>query len=138
MEELLIIALQFVLELLLEILIWFPWDIFLVWRDKRTATAKTPPGNGAVFAGGLIFGAMFGGLSLIVLQRAILDDASARLANLILAPLVCALVARGLARRRVRRGQPSDEKLHFWFALLFSAAFVLVRFMWAVRPTATG
>ena len=39
LEELLILLLQFVFELLFDILAWFPWDIFLGWRED-----KRPPG----------------------------------------------------------------------------------------------
>jgi hypothetical protein len=132
-EELLILLLQFVFELLFDILVWFPWDIFLWWRED-----KTPPGlrlsdNWLVPLAGVVLGGILGGLSLVVVPTTILRHEAARLLNLVATPLLSGSLARALSKRRVRSGRSSDPRLHFWFAFAFSIMFLVVRFTWAHR-----
>ena len=132
MGELIVFILQVLLELIVQFLLWLTGDVVLSQRERKR---PDPPGSDdwLVPLAGLLFGGTVGGISLAVFPTTFLGSELARCLNLVLAPLVTAGIAALLARRRVRRGTPSNVKLHFWFALAFSAGLVLVRFVWAVR-----
>lgn len=134
-EELLILALEFVFELLLNLVAYSPLDLLLWWRERKKPPEERPSDTWIVPFSGLALGGLLGGLSLIFAPTALIRRAEARLANLILAPLVCGALALALARRRVRHGQASGAKLHFWFSFTFSVAFLMVRFIWAHRTS---
>ena len=79
-----------------------------------------------------IFGAITGGLSLLVRSTSFLHHPQLRLANLILAPVLLGLLMRQLGLIRQRRGKVNSGLEHFLFAWSFAAAFALVRYL-AIR-----
>lgn len=129
MEELLLAIFEFIFEFAVNFFLWFPWDIFLWWRERRTPSENT----WTVPVMALLLGAGIGGFSLLVLPHALLGHEALGIANLFLTPLLCALLARFVALRRTKRGSESDAWLHFWFALLFGLALLFVRFVGAER-----
>jgi hypothetical protein len=137
-EELIIALLQFVFELLLEFLMWLPWDSLLWSRERRVSPESRNPDGWLVPLGGTILGLTMGGISLVVLPNTLLVHEGARLVNIVAAPLVSGGLAALLARRRERRGQSSSAKLHFWFAFAFSLSLLVVRFTWAERVSVPG
>jgi hypothetical protein len=132
LEALIIVALQFAFELLLEIVLWFPWDMLLLWRHEKGIKL---PGAWPIVAGGALLGAMLAAMSLVVVPHTILVLAWARVANLFITPFLCGAAALAMARKRRRRGRAPNASVHFWFALLFSMTFVAIRFAWARRPS---
>jgi hypothetical protein len=133
LEELLIVILQFLAELLVELFLWCPWDFFIWWGERKSEPGRRPSGAGLLIAG-FVLGSMMGGVSLLIQTATMLKHELARLLNLLITPAASGLAALGLARARLRRGRRTDPKAHFWFAIFFAAAFLLVRFTWAERP----
>ena len=134
-EELLIVLLQFVFELLFHLIGWLPWDILLSWRELKVGPGKHPSDYWLIPLCGFLLGGVLGGMSLIFLKTTILQYAWMRMANLLVAPLICGGLATALARWRIRRGESSNARLHFWFAFAFSVGLLIVRFTWAQRPS---
>lgn len=131
-EELLILLLQFVAELLLEIVAWLPWDLFVWWQDQgRPPSALS--GRLARTLVGCALGGLMGLVSLKLVPTAVLTHELSRVLNLVVSPWVCGGVALVLARVRRDRGARVEPAHHAWFAIVFSAAFLLVRFAEAAR-----
>lgn len=135
LEELIIFVLQWVFELLFNLVVYFPWDIFLFWRERKAPADRRESDYWLVPLGGAFFGGLLGAASLVFLPTTLLRHEVGRLINLIATPLISAALSRLLAQRRVKRGQDSDANLHFWFAFAFSLALLTVRFIWANRPS---
>lgn len=131
MEELLIVILQFLLETLLESLIYWPFDSA---TDRMLATRRSD--SSAVsfpFAVVAIAGAVVGVISLIAWPHTWLRSPFLRIANLVLAPLLSAGSAWLIASRRAPQPMQSPPREHAWFGFAFTTAFVLVRFIWGAR-----
>jgi len=131
MEEIGLVLLEFLIELLFELAVLLPWDGLLAGRERRPGE---PARIWAVTIGAMLIGSIGGYLSLLVLPTLVIRNEAARLLHLVLSPLICAFIARALARRRARRGKPSSANLHFWFAFALIIVFLAVRYGWAQRP----
>src|ERR1700761_266771 len=102
MEEFLILLLQFVFEMLLEVLGSLPWDAFSYrWDDKDQGFGL----------GVLAFtaGCLLGGASLLMFPHTLLHHGWSRIGNLVVAPLLSGLVARSMAKWRERKGREVPE-----------------------------
>jgi hypothetical protein len=135
LEVLITVALQFAFELVFQIIVWLPWDVLLWWGYERpTKQELREPPDWPIPLGGALWGAMLGGLSLVIMPRTVLAVAWVRVGNLVIAPLVCGALAIAIARRRKTPSLPPKIGLHFWFAFAFTMLFVATRFAWAKRP----
>ena len=126
MEELILVILTFVGEILLESLIYFPWDIFMVSREKKK--------DGELNAFGWLLISLFagmavGGISVWILSSAMLLFSWLRVANLLIAPLLAGGFALRMSKRRNQKEIDSNNKLHYFIAFVFTAGVIGVRFV---------
>ena len=128
MEEVLIVLVQFVAEVLFEVLIYLPFD--LPWRRDAATGERTGVGwlVGYAFAGGAV-----GGISLLVAPRLLIHSVPLRLANLVVAPVVAGGLSWALAAWRRSRGAATSPRTHLWTAFWFVLAFSGVRLAYAAR-----
>jgi len=78
-----------------------------------------------------LLGAMVGGLSLLVFSHSLAHNPTARLATLLLAPLVAACATVAIGRWRTRRGQDTVGIDRMAYAYLFALGFAAVRYRFA-------
>ena len=126
MEELLVVVLQFIVEVGFEVLANLP----LEWVPERPASGRTKVVLAWLFVGGCV-----GWLSTLVLRQTMIHVPALRLLNLLIAPLVSGLVASAwgdLRERRGRRRRASHDH-HFWRSFAFTLGLVLMRFAYAAR-----
>lgn len=78
-----------------------------------------------------LWGAIFAGLSLLVIPTSLIHNPDLRLFNLIVTPLLAgaAMVAIGLAREK--KGQEKTRINRFGFAYAFALSFAAIRFAFA-------
>jgi hypothetical protein len=128
MEDFIIFLLQFVIEFVFDVLIYFPFD----WPSRT----RTTPENKGIFIICSVWwlGAnALAGLSLTFYPNSLIALPSLRIANLILAPIISALLSQALARTRAKVNANIRPRNHFWQAFWFTLGFVMVRFAYAVR-----
>src|SRR5438874_1898242 len=129
MEEVLALILGAVVEVLLEILASVPWDAWLSVIERRRSKPGGPFERSLV--GGVLLGTaiglLLGGISLAIRRETMLPWAWLRMLNVLAAPMLSGLLARGTAVRRGARGQPSSPGYHFWFAFVLTLTLVIVR-----------
>jgi hypothetical protein len=129
MEELLIIIIQFLFELILNVLINIPFD----WpsRSRHTPEPDRIVGVCMLWFGG---GCLLGGISLLVLKHTLIALAALRILNVVAAPLGSAYLSQSIASRRARDNPYIHPRNHFWQAFWFTLGLVLIRFAYASRP----
>ena len=132
MEELLVLILQFFFEVIFQVLLEWPWDEILKSR-KNGSNSESHLGLWIVLS--FFAGAFVGLASLIALPNTLLHSGTARMANLVVAPTISALVPLLLSRSSKRRGgnRPSP-KTRAICAACFTFALAIIRFTYAGRP----
>ena len=128
MEELLVVGIQFAVEVGLQMLggVWLDLAAELRWSHRSGGLGKWWP---ALFAA---CGAVCGAASVAFAPHLVLPYSWLRLANLAVSPLA----AGGLSYAAARRGwfaQDSVPRHHFWRGFCFALAFGLVRLAYADR-----
>ena len=78
-----------------------------------------------------LFGAIVGGLSLLLVPHALTHSHAGRIATLLVAPLCAALSTVAIGRLRVRRGQQPVGLDRFMVSYLFALSLAVVRHLWA-------
>lgn len=126
MEELLVL----VLEVLVEALIYFPWDIFLYTRE---VSKQGSPGVLGWSFGSLFVGSLVGGITLLLVPHVLLTSSSLRILSLFLSPILSGAVAARLASKRAKSKGIVEVRTHFWGAFMFTMGIVVVRFTFATR-----
>jgi hypothetical protein len=81
--------------------------------------------------GSCLWGAMAGGISLLIVPNAFIDGRHLRLLNLFLTPVAVGVMMALLGRLRARKGAPLVQLDHFGYAFTFAFAMALVRFFGA-------
>ena len=122
MEEVLVLHVQFVAEVLLQALVYLPFDLPLS-RNEKTGESR---GCGWPLLY-LVWGGVIGGLSLLVAPRLLIHSAPLRLANLLIAPLGAGGLSWALAAWRRSRGAVVCPRAQLWAAFWFVLAFAGVR-----------
>jgi hypothetical protein len=128
MEEVLVVAVQFVVEVLLQGLVYLPFDVPLSRDEKTGEPAGCGWGLGYAVAGGVV-----GGLSLLVASHLLIHSPALRVANLFVAPLASGGLSYLVAVWRLSRGAKTFPRTHFWTAFWFVLAFGAVRLAYAAR-----
>ncbi len=125
MEELIIIVIQFVVEVVGQALVQIPFDCI-------TRNPKKPEEDSlwryVLFLSG---GSAVGWGSVGILPRTMLHLSGLRIANLVLAPMVAAAVARLIASSRSKRNPFIEPKVHGWSAFWFTLGLAAIRFAYA-------
>lgn len=92
---------------------------------------RRPPNPWLASIGYAIFGAIFGGLSLLLVSHHFLHNGPLRLVNLVLTPIAVGAVMGAMGAWRARKGEPLLRINRFFYGYLFALCFALVRFAWA-------
>lgn len=121
MEELLIIVIQFVIEVLGQALLELPFD-WMMSRNETNWGSKTVRSVGT-----LILGCLVGGLSLLVLPGSLIHNSTLRCANLVVAPLVSYGLSHLFGKLRGPNTNGISAKHQAWLALLFTFGLAAVR-----------
>jgi hypothetical protein len=127
-EDLLIILLQFFFEVVLQVLAELPWDLFVGTRHK-SSSHEAGPGTWIFLS--LAAGAGAGGISLLLFPTTLLHSSTARMANLIVAPVVSGVVSYGFWRKKRFL---ADREMRAVYAGCFTFGLAVIRFAYAARP----
>lgn len=114
-------------ELLLQACIEFLGEIGL---RSLAEPFRKPPNPWLAALGYFIFGALAGGISLLVFPTHLVAE-ELRLANLVLTPIVVGLLMAALGAWRARHGQIILRIDRFSYGFLFALSLALVRFGFA-------
>lgn len=127
MEEILVLLIQFAIEVLIQFFVYLPFDVPL-----RGGKPNSNAGCGLAILY-LALGGAIGGLSLLIAPHLMLQSTFLRVANLIVAPITAGLGSWGLSVWRFNRGAEVDPRTHFWTGFCFTLAFSAVRLAYAAR-----
>ena len=116
--------LELILEIIGEIVFAFGWEG--LGHSMRRRPNAHPVLAGLGYA---IFGALAGGLSLLILPRRLLPAGGIKGASLVLTPLVTGLLMKTYGDFRRRRGHRTTGLATFWGGAIFAFSMALVRFL---------
>lgn len=85
------------------------------------------------FVGYFIFGAVTGGVSLLLFPRSFVSHSRFHGLSLFLAPLLAGLTMSGLGRWRQRHGKPVYRLDSFAYGFIFAFGMALVRFYFTTK-----
>jgi hypothetical protein len=124
------------LELLFEILGEFLIQVFgelliELGLHSMAEPFRKPPNPWIAAIGYALFGAIFGGLSLLVISHYIVSGSTGRIVNLIATPVLAGLCMSLLGHWRSKRGQTLIRIDRFSYGYLFALSFALIRFFFA-------
>jgi hypothetical protein len=128
MEFVFEIVLQFLGEILLQIIFEVLVELGL---HRLGDTFKKPRSAVLSTIGFILWGAMAGGISLLVFPRSAISNIAYRSVNLIVTPLIAGGVMALIGRQRDKRGVALVRLDRFAYAFLFAFSMALVRFVWA-------
>lgn len=128
MEIIFEILLQFLGEMLLQL-----FFEFLVEQGLRSlADPFEKPRNALLSTIGIfLWGAIAGGISLLVLPTSLITNLGFRKLNLVITPLMAGAIMMLIGRARGKRGQNLVRIDRFGYAFVFAFAMAIVRFIWA-------
>jgi hypothetical protein len=127
MEDLIIAILQGVFEFILEIFSYTPFDFFPDWKWRESDSLWERCFSWFIIGCGLAV------ISMLFLKRTWISHPALRIANLVTAPIISALISEAIARCRSRHNEDIIPRNHFWQAFWFTLGIVTVRFAYAVR-----
>ena len=130
MEELIVFILSFVGELLVEILLYFPWDLF-VGSYERKKDEELNVFGWCILS--LLIGIGVGAFTVFVVPNIIFDSSWLRITNLILAPFIAGFIALKMSKRRGQKHLNSNNKLHYLVGFLFTFGLVCTRYVMAIK-----
>jgi hypothetical protein len=123
---------EIVTELLLELLIQIVGEVlFELGLHSLAEPFRRPPNPWIAAVGYLLFGAMFGGVSLWLFPHYMVAGPVLRWVNLLTTPLAVGAGMSRLGAWRASRGQALMRIDRFWYGYLFAVSFAVVRFVWA-------
>ena len=112
---------EFVLQAVAELLVEFG-------LQSLKEPFRRPPNPWLAALGYFLFGAILGGLSLLVFPRHLVAMKGLRVANLIVTPVAVGLLMSALGKWRARRGQAVLRIDQFAYGYLFALGLAAVRF----------
>jgi len=122
MEEILLVIIQFLIEVVGQVLLELPFE-FGDWRRSELERGSWQRYTAALLLGGLI-----GGISLWFFPHTMLHQPWLRLANLVAAPLLSAALAHTIASSRMPQRSHIVPAVHGWTAFCFTLGVATVRF----------
>jgi hypothetical protein len=128
LEEILIVAVQLLVEVILQVFAYLPFELPLI-RNEKTGERI---GCGWYFLY-LFAGGVSGRLSLLVEPHLMIDIVAFRIANLLIGPFVAGVVSFGIAAWRKSSGAAVCPKTHFWTGFCFVLAFSAIRLAYAAK-----
>jgi hypothetical protein len=137
--ELLVVVAEFIAEIALQLV--FEWLAgtgvrgLRDARDARNARQAKPAARefspALAVLGYAALGAVVGAISLWPFPHSFLGPYPARLANLVVTPLIAGALMSLIGGRRQLRGEPLIRLDRFAYGVVFAFAMSLVRFLWA-------
>ena len=124
MEALLEIALEFLGELLLQV---FAEALFELGIHSLKAPFKARPNPYLATIGYVLFGAVAGGLSLLVFPSLFIHSHLGRIGNCVLTPVIAGACMAAIGVWRRGRGQETVLLDRFAYGYLFALVMALVR-----------
>jgi len=122
------IIFQFIAEILLQIVV----EILVEFGFRSFAEPfRNKPNAWFAAAGYALFGAIAGGLSLLVFPSSFIGAKSLQLVNLALAPIAAGAAMSLLGAWRLRRDQTLIRLDRFSYGYLFALSMALIRFAFA-------
>jgi len=119
---------QFVGELLLQLC----FELLAELGVRSLADPFRRPRNPVLSTiGFIIWGAIAGGISLLIFPSSPITDPTLREINLIATPVAAGLFMALIGKARLNKGQELVRLDRFGFAFVFAFAMALVRFIWA-------
>lgn len=119
---------EFLLELLGELLIQIVVECLVeLGIHSIGEPLRKPPNPWIAAIGYALFGAIVGGLSLLVFPHNLMPE-TWRGANIVLTPLAAGLAMMAMGRWRARRGDTRLRIDRFGYGYLFALALALVRY----------
>jgi hypothetical protein len=128
MEFLVEILFQFLGEMLLQLGVELLVEIGFHSMANTLEKPRNPVLSGIGF---LLWGALAGGISLIVLPHSAITNPALRQANVLVTPLAVGTMMMLIGRLRGRRGQTLVRLDRFGYAFAFALAMALVRYLFA-------
>lgn len=124
------VILEVLFELFGELLLQLIGQLLAALGEHTVAAHRRDGPRSAALSiiGHLIFGAIVGALSLLIIQHSLIEDPTARAVNLFASPIAAGGVTAAigwLLRKRERETVPLER---FGYGFLFAFAFALVRF----------
>lgn len=89
---------------------------------------RRPPNPWLASLGYALFGAIFGGLSLLLVAHHLTPEGPLRLVNLLLTPVAVGALMVGIGAVRARKGESLLRINRFFYGYLFALCFALVRY----------
>ncbi|MGL4423830.1 MAG: hypothetical protein ACRCZF_24460 [Gemmataceae bacterium] len=127
MEEVLAVVVQILFEVLLQMLLYLPFEMFNGFSKKTDEWI----GWGFIY---FFVGGGLGWLSTFLWPHYILPTPLLRLTNLLAAPLIAGALSFLLADYRKKKfGAELSPTRHFYHGAIFSFVFGLVRYAYAVQ-----
>ena len=121
--------LEAVFEVLGELLLQAVGEALVeIGLHSMAAPFRRPPNPWLAALGYAIFGAILGGVSVLVFPHHFVPPPW-RVLNLLLTPLLVGVFMAGMGAWRARRGQPTLLIDRFMYGYLFALPFGLVRFL---------
>jgi len=125
-EEVLGLLIQFVIEVLLQALVYLPFDVPFARKEKTGE--RTGCGWYLLY---LVLGGVFGGLSLLVFPKHLIPLSWMRVLNLLAAPAAAGGAGYAVSAWRRSRRAKTHPWGHFWAGVCFTLAFGAVRLAYA-------
>ena len=128
MEFIFEILLQFLGEILLQVGFEFLAEI---GAHGLADTLKKPKNPLLSAIGFIVWGAVAGAISLLILPNSVIANPVFRQINVLVTPLVAGGVMMLIGRQRGKRGQSIVRLDRFGYAYAFALAMAVVRYVWA-------
>jgi len=128
MEFVFEILLQFLGELLLQVIFEALFELGL---HGLADTLKRPKNPFLSTVGFAMWGAMAGGISLLIFPASPIANPMLRKANLIATPVLAGALMTIVGQVRSKKGQALVRLDRFGYAFIFAFTMALVRFVWA-------
>ncbi len=123
---------EFLIEILGEFVLQFLGEVLLeVGLQALVAPFRKESSAWLAALGYAVFGAVLGGLSLLVFPHYLVAAKSLRVANVALSPIAAGLGMAALGAWREKRGQVVLRIDRFSYGYVFALAFGLIRFWFA-------
>lgn len=128
MEFFLELIIELIGELLLQVVVQ---SLFGLGLRSMAATVKRPWHPVLASIGFNLWGAIAGGISLIVLPRFMIDNENYRIALVFTVPVALGFIMVQIGKYWKRKGRREVAIDHFWNSFAFAFAMSLVRYIFA-------
>jgi len=122
-EEILVAIIHFIFELVMEVLLNFPFDL-----PSKNRSSPEPETIWPVCIMWFVCAFLLGLASLYFFKHSLINNPSLRIANLVLAPLISACLSQKIAAHRAQKNHFIVPRNHYWQAFWFTLSFTMVRY----------